>query len=340
MSENNQGIAALIVDFLQSKITKSEIPDDSRESIEFAIESINEAFSLEDVSSIIKTNFNNKSLVELIKLGSAASTEESTNKTASDSKEIPVHIDQVDADIKEKAEAFKLEGNRAMARKDYDEAISKYTEALNLIPNHAVFLSNRAAAYSSIKKHEEAIRDADAAIESDKTYAKAYSRKGLALYALGDAEGAMKAYGEGLKVEGSSPSDAMKRGFETAKKRVADKIASSLSNDSATKETESEASSTENNGLPDLSSLASMLGGGAGGAGGLGGLAGLMNNPQLMQAAQGMMQNPEAMNNVLNNPQLRQMAQGLGENANLEDLMNNPMLRNLANQFMGGQNRG
>lgn len=56
-----------------------------------------------------------------------------------------------------------------------------------------------------------------------------------------------------------------------------------------------------------------------------------------MQAAQEMMSNPQAMQNLFSNPAVRQMAEqfGLGgDNApDLSNIMNNPMF----NQFMGGR---
>lgn len=56
------------------------------------------------------------------------------------------------------------------------------------------------------------------------TFLKAYSRLGLAKYALGDAKGAMEAYKKGLEVEGETKSDAMRKGYETAKKRVEEEL--------------------------------------------------------------------------------------------------------------------
>ena len=62
-----------------------------------------------------------------------------------------------------------------------------------------------------------------------------------------------------------------------------------------------------------------------------------MNNPQIMQAAQEMMSNPAAMQNLFSNPAVKQMAQQMGlggENGpDLSNIMNNPMF----NQFMGGR---
>ena len=63
-------------------------------------------------------------------------------------------------------------------------------------------------------------------------------------------------------------------------------------------------------------------------------LAEMMNNPQIMQAAQEMMSNPAAMQNLFSNPAVKQMAQQMGlggENGpDLSNIMNNPMF----NQFM------
>lgn len=331
---SKQQVASLIVDFLTKSLKNNEIPEDNRDSIEFAIEGITEAFSVSDINSV-KEKFGNKSLSELLAETTAA-------VSAFTGEALPIHIDESDEKIKEKAEALKLEGNKAMAQKDFEAAIAKYTEAIELIPTNAVYLSNRAAAYSSSRQHQLALDDAEKATEVEPTYAKAWSRLGLAKYALGDAEGSLKAYEKGLEVEGAAPTDAMKRGYETAKKKVQDNLMKSMGGsdvaETAESNTAESGASQGAGGFPDMSAFANMMGG-AGGAGGLGGLAGLMNNPQIMQAAAEMMKDPNALSNLMSNPQVKQMASSMGlDGGNLDGLMNNPMLQNMAKNFMGGSN--
>lgn len=339
---SREEVASLIVDFLSNELKNGDIPDDNKDSIDFAIESIIDVFAVDSAKTAsIKAKFGNKSLSELI--SAAQNTQSAAAPIATES--VPIHIDESDEQTKEKAEALKLEGNRAMAAKDFDTAIAKYTSAIELIPTNAVYLSNRAAAYSSLRKHDLALKDAKKATEVEPAYAKGWSRLGLANYALGNPEESLKAYEKGLAVEGSTPSDAMKRGYETAKKKVSDNLMNSLNNSDdadlanpVKANANSNASAPGAGGMPDLSAFANMMGGGENG-GGLGGLAGLMNKPQIMQAAAQMMQDPNALSNLMNNPQVKQMANSMGLNSeNLEGLANNPMLQNMAKNFMGGNN--
>ncbi|GMG30022.1 unnamed protein product [Ambrosiozyma monospora] len=352
MTVSNKDIASLINNFLNSSLKNDSIPEDNRESIEFAIESINDAFQIDETYK--STVFGGKSLPALLDQAlvsasapssSASTPEKPINKEKSDS--VPVHIDEVDEKVKENAEALKLQGNKAMAQKDFDTAIAKYTEAIKLVPTNAVFYSNRAAAYSSQRKHELALQDAIKATEVQPTYAKAWSRMGLAKYAMGDAKGALKAYEQGLKVEGEKPTEAMKKGYETAKKRVAEQLSDALGSESNVESTPSTtrgpASSGSDSsastgagagGMPDLSSLL----GGLGGAG-AGGLGGLLNNPQVMQAAQQMMQNPDAMREMMSSlGGLGGGAGGAGGAPDFSAMMNNPAIQNMARNFMGGNN--
>lgn len=346
MSVGNSDIALAIIDFLRN--SKGEVAEDFVESLDVAIDCIADAFEVDKDSDkeVLKSKFNGQSLAELIKSGGSA-------------EKIAVNIPVEDTESKAKGEALKLEGNRAMARKDFNEAISKYTEALKIIPSNAVYLSNRAAAYSSNKQHDLAAKDAEEAIKSDPSYAKAYSRLGLLKFALGDAKAAMEAYKKGIEAEGDSPSESMKKGFETAKSRVQSDLETSLGSSNSSTETPSARDTPAASlnpgagGMPDLSSM-------FGGAGG--GMADIFNNPQIMQAAQQMMSNPLALQNLMSNPAVLQMASqfGLGGGApgasagapaggegsapsggesgqpDLSELLNNPMLANLANQFLGG----
>ena len=77
-----------------------------------------------------------------------------------------------------------------MKKKDYSAAIKHYTAALDLIPLNPIYLSNRAAAYSGMGKHDSAKEDAEMAVAADPKYSKAWSRLGLAKFVLGDAKGA------------------------------------------------------------------------------------------------------------------------------------------------------
>lgn len=214
-----------------------------------------------------------------------------------------------------------------MAQKDYGTAIDLYTQALAIHPRNAVFLSNRAAAHSANKDHASAKVDAEAAVAIDPAYTKAWSRLGLARFALGDAKGAMEAYGKGIEYEGNGGSDAMKKGYETAKRRVEE---TGDEDDVATRGAPGGAGA---GGMPDFASLASMFGGagGAGGAGGGGGmpdLSSIMSNPMFASMAQNIMSNPDMMNNLMSNPRIRDMANqfggGGGGMPDLNSLMNDP----------------
>lgn len=218
----------------------------------------------------------------------------------------------VSEDAKKEAEGLKSKGNAAMAQKDYPKAIDLYTQALALHPGNAIFLSNRAAAYSAAKDHESARADADAAVAIDPKYTKAWSRLGLARFALGDVKGSMEAYQKGIEYEGNGGSDAMKKGYETAKKRVEE-----LENEEAEVTSRDAGGPAAAGGMPNLNDLASMFGGGGGGAGRGGGggmpdLGSIMNNPMFASMAQNLMSNPDMMNNLMSNPRLREMANSFG----------------------------
>lgn len=67
----------------------------------------------------------------------------------------------------DEAEAYKAAGNKFFKERDYRNAIIQYTQAVELIPNSATYLSNRAAAYMSNGSYEAALEDCSRAVDLD-----------------------------------------------------------------------------------------------------------------------------------------------------------------------------
>lgn len=232
------------------------------------------------------------------------------------------------------SDKLKSEGNAAMSRKDHSSAVDLYTQALGIAPSNPIYLSNRAAAYSAGGQHDKAAEDAELAVATDPKYSKAWSRLGLARYDMGNYQAAKEAYEQGIEAEGNGGSDAMKRGLETAKKKLDE--ASRANEPPSEAVDDASGASRGAGGMPDLSSLASMLGGGGRGGGGGGGgmpdMASLMNNPMFSSMAQNLMSNPDMMNNIMNNPRLRQMAENVGSGGGMPDmssLMSDPNIADM-----------
>lgn len=99
------------------------------------------------------------------------------------------------------ADKLKAEGNAAFAAKDFEKAISLFTQAIDVDPNNHVLYSNRSACYASIKDFDGALKDAIKTTELKPDWGKGYSRKGAALHGQGDLVGALDAYEQALKVE-------------------------------------------------------------------------------------------------------------------------------------------
>lgn len=307
MATTKQRLALSIIDFLNTSLTDGTLTEDDRDSIDVATTCISESFKVDPTDATPKDT---QSLLQIYsvyeKLKSKAPT--ASSATAAAPPAGPTESQKTEA------ESLKSQGNAAMAQKDYPKAIDLYSKALTLVPGNPIFLSNRAAAYSASKDHTSAKADAEAAVAADPKYTKAWSRLGLARFALGDAKGSMEAYSKGIEYEGNGGSEAMKKGFETAKKRVAELEAEGEDEDSDDEMTDRGAPGMGAGGMPDLSALAGMFGGGAGGAGGGGmpDLSSIMSNPMFASMAQNLMSNPEMMNNLMSNPRIRDMANQFG----------------------------
>lgn len=320
MSDSRKRLALAIIDYLNASLKDGTLQADDSESIEIATSCIAEAFHVDaNDKTAMADALGGQNLLsiygvyEKLKGKSTASTEgPSSAKEGRPS--TPVGSTK-GANEKTGAptgdsETLKGQGNAAMQKKDYQTAIDCYTKALEIAPLNPIYLSNRAAAYSATSQHELAKNDAELATAADPKYTKAWSRLGLARFALGDAQGSMDAYKAGIDAEGNGGSDAMKRGFETAKRRVEEE--GGLTEESS----RSAPSAGGAGGMPDLSALAGMFGGGgAGGSGGAGGMpdfASLMQNPMMQQMAQNLMKDPNMMNNLMSNPRIREMADKFG----------------------------
>jgi len=117
------------------------------------------------------------------------------------------------------ADELKAAGNKAIAEKNFDEAISKFTEAIAIEPANHILYSNRSAAYASKKEYDHALEDADKVTEIKPDWAKGWGRKGAAKHGLGDLIGALDAYEEGLKLD---PSNAQNKSGLASVKRAID----------------------------------------------------------------------------------------------------------------------
>lgn len=293
-------------------MTDGTLAADDQDSIDVAVNCIAEAFKVDPADkAAVSEAIGDQNLLKIYgvfeKLQGA--TKPAAGAAAS-SASAPAS-GPVSEEAKKEAEGLKSKGNAAMAQKDYPKAIDLYTQALAINPGNAIFLSNRAAAHSAAKDHESARADAEAAVAVDPKYTKAWSRLGLARFALGDVKGSMDAYKKGIEYEGNGGSDAMKKGYETAKKRVEE-----LENEDAEVASRDAGGAPGAGGMPNLNDLASMFGGGGGAGGGGGGgmpdLGSIMSNPMFASMAQNLMSNPDMMNNLMSNPRLREMANSFG----------------------------
>ncbi|EMR08278.1 hypothetical protein PNEG_03443 [Pneumocystis murina B123] len=323
----HQFIAFMIVDWLQSCLKEGIIPEEEKEGIEIATHCISETFSVYPCDNEQRKNLgiNSQTLTNIF--------EQALQQTGSSSlltTEFTASINttsDINPNNKAKAEEFKSQGNNAMFRKDYSHAIFCYTEALKLFPKDVIYLSNRAAAYSESGDNISAIKDAKLALEINPDYGKAYSRLGHAYFSMGEYKEALNVYLKGLKVDPNS--EVMKRGYELVKKNLTEHNDSApiqeknLKSEDISKTSNLNSSSeTPRVGIPDFTSM--------------------MNNPAFMSVAQNLMSSG-ALNNLLNNPHVARLAQNImsGEQTpNIQDIINDPEMRNIARNFMGSFNGG
>lgn len=116
------------------------------------------------------------------------------------------------------AEELKNLGNKAISEKNFDEAISKFTDAIAIEPSNHILYSNRSAAYASKKNYEKALSDAETVTKLKPDWPKGWGRVGAAKHGLGDLPGARNAYEEGLKLD---PDNAqIKSGLASVKRSL------------------------------------------------------------------------------------------------------------------------
>ena len=188
----------------------------------------------------------------------------------------------------EQADAKKEEGNNFLRAGNLDQAIQRYSDAINLCPsgpNSHTYYANRAAAYTKQHAYEKAVEDAKQATKIKPDWAKAYNRLGTALYYLGRYEEAVEAYETYLQYE---PNDENVKSYLNNSREKASSQQQQGSGGQGPSQGGQAPSGIPGGlpaGMPDLNSM--------------GGLEGLMNNPMVQQMTQQMMQNPEAMQNMM-----------------------------------------
>jgi tetratricopeptide (TPR) repeat protein len=76
------------------------------------------------------------------------------------------------------AAAMLQAGDAAYGNGDFSTAIRHYTAALDLDATAPLFYTKRAAAYMSLKKYSQALKDLDRAVDVDDTFMQGYLHRG------------------------------------------------------------------------------------------------------------------------------------------------------------------
>ncbi|ERS96481.1 stress-induced-phosphoprotein 1 [Sporothrix schenckii 1099-18] len=99
------------------------------------------------------------------------------------------------------SDELKALGNKAIAAKNFDEAVEHFTAAIAIDPENHILFSNRSAAYASKRDWDHAFADAEKTTQLKPDWPKGWGRLGSALYGKRDLVRAYEAYQEGLKLD-------------------------------------------------------------------------------------------------------------------------------------------
>jgi len=221
-------------------------------------------------------------------------------------------------DEEAKANELKDQGNELMKQNKYEEAIEKYTEAIEVVPV-ATYFCNRAAAYSKLTQHENAVNDAKDALLLDPGYSKAYARMGFAYLNMNKLSEAEDAYSNALRLDPSNQS--YKDNLDAVKEKI------------------SAGPNVMAQGPPGMPPM-------PGGFPNLGGMdfSQILNNPAFMNMAQQFMNDPNMQQAFTQMADQFMTAGGVGnagnvgpngipENIDINAMMSNPALRSMAENF-------
>jgi len=182
----------------------------------------------------------------------------------------------------EKAEKAKEEGNEKLKNKDFEGAIECYKEAMKFNPQNHIYPSNMAAAYVSMGQYDKAIKCCEQSIKLNETYVKAYQRLAQCQAKIGKKKEAADTYKKLIELNPEAASE-----YQSKIEQLTPSTSASPANPFA-----------------GLGGMGGMGGGnpfaGLGGMGGMGGLGEMLNNPQFMQMAMNMMQQPGMQDMVSN----------------------------------------
>uniref|UniRef100_A0AAG5DDU4 RNA polymerase II-associated protein 3 n=1 Tax=Anopheles atroparvus TaxID=41427 RepID=A0AAG5DDU4_ANOAO len=92
-------------------------------------------------------------------------------------KQRSAEVNETMALVKQEADKFKDIGNKHLARKDFQKALTCYTKAIALFDGDAVYYTNRSLCNWHLKDYDQCLADCNKAIELDENYFRPYYRR-------------------------------------------------------------------------------------------------------------------------------------------------------------------
>uniref|UniRef100_UPI003AB040DE RNA polymerase II-associated protein 3 n=1 Tax=Centroberyx gerrardi TaxID=166262 RepID=UPI003AB040DE len=122
-----------------------------------------------------------------------------------DKEESPAESNESDSEEaavdQERAQAEKEQGNKLFKEGKYDDAIECYTRAMSADPYNPVLPTNRAACFFRLRKFAVAESDCSLALALDRSYLKAFARRGASRLALQRQQAALEDYEAVLQLD-------------------------------------------------------------------------------------------------------------------------------------------
>lgn len=213
--------------------------------------------------------------------------------------------EEIPEEDQDKADEFRSQAAKAYSQQKYDEAISLYTQAIELNPLSAPFFTKRAQSLIKQSKPNACVRDCNRALEINVDSAAAYKFRGKANRLLGKWEEAAKDLRQACKLDFDEEADEWLREVTpNAKKLEQYKLKKEKSIPKVNK--------------PQPSSSAPPSFGGGGGSkipsfstdnmfSSFGDIMGDFNDPEIMNAFLDVTKNPANMHKYKNNPKFMKL---------------------------------